>query len=100
MSATLLRVGRAFTPTVELADAGILLRDGVIESIGPREAVTLPAGAQELSAPDKIAVPGFIDVHIHGAAGHDVMEGTTEALAAVTTTVARRGTTSMVATTV
>ena len=100
MSATLLRVGRAFTPTVELADAAILFRDGVIEEIGPRDALTLPSGSQEIAALDKIAVPGFIDVHIHGAGGHDVMEGSSEALAAVTSTVARHGTTSMVATTV
>jgi N-acetylglucosamine-6-phosphate deacetylase len=100
MSATLLRVGRAFTPTVELADAGMLFRDGVIEETGSREALRLPSGAREISAPDKIAVPGFIDVHIHGAGGHDVMEGSVEALTAVASTVARHGTTSMVATTV
>lgn len=100
MSTTLLRAGRAFTPTVELADAGILFRDGVIEEIGLREALTLPSGSQEISAPDKTAVPGFIDVHIHGAGGHDVMEGSAEALNAVTSMVARRGTTSIVATTV
>ena len=45
-------------------------------------------------------MPGFVDVHIHGAGGHDVMEGTPEALATVTRTVARHGTTSLVATTV
>ena len=39
-------------------------------------------------------------MHIHGAGGHDVMEGTAEAIAKVTSTVARRGTTSLVATTV
>jgi N-acetylglucosamine-6-phosphate deacetylase len=100
MTRTLLRVGRAFTPTVELADAGILFRDGVMEEIGSREALTLPSGAQEISALDKIAVPGFIDVHIHGAGGHDVMEGSAEALTAVASTVARHGTTSIVATTV
>jgi N-acetylglucosamine-6-phosphate deacetylase len=100
MSATLLRVGRALTPTVEIANAGILLRDGVIEAIAPREGLTLPSGAREVSAPDQTAVPGFIDVHIHGAGGHDIMEGSTEALTAVTKMVARHGTTSIVATTV
>ncbi len=44
--------------------------------------------------------PGFVDVHIHGAGGHDVMEGTPEALAVVSRAVAQRGTTSLVATTV
>ncbi|HEY2646972.1 MAG TPA: N-acetylglucosamine-6-phosphate deacetylase, partial [Candidatus Acidoferrales bacterium] len=45
-------------------------------------------------------VPGFVDVHIHGAGGRDVMEGTREALEIVTATVAAHGTTSFVATTV
>jgi N-acetylglucosamine-6-phosphate deacetylase len=100
MNTTLLHVGRAFTPTKEIADAGILIREGVIEAIGPREALQLPAGAQEIHDAEATAVPGFVDVHIHGAGGHDVMEGTGEALRAVSGMVARHGTTSFLATTV
>ena len=100
MATTLLHVNRAFTPTVEIINAGILFRDGVIEAVGPREAISLPDGAQEILALDKTAVPGFIDVHIHGAGGHDVMEGTDSALAAISKKIARHGTTSFVATTV
>lgn len=100
MSTFLLHTARALTPTTEIPDAGIFVRDGVIAAIGPRQGVSLPAGAQEISAADQTAVPGFIDVHIHGAGGHDVMEGTDEALAAVARTLARHGTTSFVATTV
>jgi len=100
MSATLLHVGRALTPTAEIADAAILLRDGVIEAIGPRESLTLAPDAREISALDQTAIPGFLDVHIHGAGGHDVMEASAEAMAAVSKTVARHGTTSMLATTV
>lgn len=96
----LLQVGRAFTPTSELTDVGILVREGVIESIGPRSAVSLPAGAQEIRATDKIAAPGFVDVHIHGAGGHDVMEGTEGALDAISSMIGSHGTTSFVATTV
>lgn len=62
--------------------------------------MSLPVGAQEIAATGKIAVPGFVDVHIHGAGGRDVMEGTPEALSAVARTIAARGTTSFVATTV
>jgi N-acetylglucosamine-6-phosphate deacetylase len=100
MTTILIHAGRALTPATEIAEAGILIRDGVIEAIGPREGMTLPDGAQEISAIDKITIPGFIDVHIHGAGGRDVMEGNVTAMEAVAKTVARHGTTSFVATTV
>ncbi len=100
MDTLLLHTGRALTPTAEIADAGILIRDGVIEEVGPREGLRLPAGAREIHDADAIAAPGFVDVHIHGAGGHDVMEGAAECLGTVATTVARHGTTSFVATTV
>lgn len=97
---TLLHAGRALTPSAEILDAGILIREGEIEQIGPRAGMELPSGAREISASGKTAIPGFVDVHIHGAGGRDVMEGSAEALAAVTKAVARHGTTSLVATTV
>ncbi|HXY23149.1 MAG TPA: N-acetylglucosamine-6-phosphate deacetylase [Candidatus Acidoferrum sp.] len=100
MSTTLIQAGLALTPTAEIQDAGILIREGVIETVGPRKGITLPAGAQEIRAPDKTAIPGFIDVHIHGAGGHDVMEADKAALSAVTKKVAEFGTTSLLATTV
>jgi N-acetylglucosamine-6-phosphate deacetylase len=100
MTTTLLHVGRALTPTSEITNAGILVRDGVIEEIGLRESMRVPADAQEILAKDKTAIPGFVDVHIHGAGGRDVMEGSADALSGVTKTVARHGTTSFVATTV
>lgn len=100
MTTTVIHAGRALTPTGEIADAGILIRETVIEAIGPREGMSLPADATEISATDKSAIPGFVDVHIHGAGGRDVMEGSDEALSTVAKTVARHGTTSMVATTV
>src|SRR6266446_4643737 len=100
MATTLLHVSRAITPLTEIPDAGILLREGVIEAIAPRAAMGMPAGAQEIRATDKMAVPGFIDVHIHGAGGHDVMEGTGAAFRSMTRKVSEYGTTSLVATTV
>ena len=100
MTTTLIHVRRALTVTTEIVDAGILIREDVIEAISPRADMQLPNGATEISARDKTAVPGFVDVHIHGAGGHDVMEASKDAMHAVTTTVARHGTTSIVATTV
>lgn len=93
-------VSRAFTPRDEIAGAVILIDGSKIVAIGPRAQVAVPAGAVSREMPAVTAVPGFVDVHIHGAGGHDVMEATPEALDAVTKTVALRGTTSLVATTV
>jgi N-acetylglucosamine-6-phosphate deacetylase len=99
MATTLLHVSRAITPLTEIPDAGILLREGVIEAIAPRAAMSMPAGTREINVTDKIAVPGFLDVHIHGAGGHDVMEGSAKALGTVARTLAEHGTTSFLATT-
>jgi N-acetylglucosamine-6-phosphate deacetylase len=100
MSTTLIHAGRALTPATEIKDAGILVREGVIEAIAPRSSMSLPAGALEIQAADKIAIPGFLDIHIHGAGGSDVMEASAAALRAVTRKVAEFGTTSLLATTV
>jgi N-acetylglucosamine-6-phosphate deacetylase len=46
-----------------------------------------------------VLAPGFIDVHIQGAGGADVLDGTPEALATIARTLPRFGTTSFLATT-
>jgi N-acetylglucosamine-6-phosphate deacetylase len=46
-----------------------------------------------------ILVPGFIDIHIHGASGFDVMDGTQKALNGLASALPREGTTSFLATT-
>jgi N-acetylglucosamine-6-phosphate deacetylase len=91
---------RAFTPYEEIVDAVVVVAGGKIAEVGRRGDVSIPAGASRRETRGLTIVPGFVDVHIHGAAGHDAMEGTPEALAAIATAVARLGTTSLVATTV
>ncbi len=100
MQPTVIHANRAFTPFEEIQDAVIVIRGSKISAIGQRGKVELPRGVQEIEAGARIVVPGFVDVHIHGAGGRDVMEGTREALEIVAATVAARGTTSLVATTV
>ena len=41
--------------------------------------------------PEATLVPAYVDIHIHGCAGHDVMEATPEALGAIGTYLASRG---------
>jgi N-acetylglucosamine-6-phosphate deacetylase len=100
MQPIVIRSGRAFTPFEEIPDAVVVVQGSRISAVGPRGHVDLPRSAREVNAAGKTVVPGFVDVHIHGAGGHDVMEGTREALEIVSATVAEHGTTSFVATTV
>jgi N-acetylglucosamine-6-phosphate deacetylase len=79
----------------------ITIEDGRIDSVVSRGAGALPApGAGVLDFPGAMLGPAFVDVHIHGAAGHDVMEATPEALKAVGGFLATRGTGRFLATTV
>src|ERR1700747_552721 len=91
---------RALTPFEEIADPVLVIQGSKISAVGRWGAVELPRGGREIDARGKTVVPGFVDVHIHGAGGHDVMEGSPDALEIIAATVARHGTTSMVATTV
>ncbi len=50
--------------------------------------------------PDCTLTPGFLDIHFHGAAGHDVMEARPEALETVARYLARAGVTRFLPTTV
>lgn len=75
----------------------ILVEDGVIKKIGD-----LGAGADldVFDAGGRAVAPGFIDVHIQGAGGADVLDGKREALESISKTCARFGVTSFLATTV
>ena len=59
----------------------------------------LPARHYEF--PDNYSlVPGFIDLHIHGASGYDVMDNSQEALDKISMTLAKEGVTNFLATTI
>jgi N-acetylglucosamine-6-phosphate deacetylase len=83
-----------------LDDPVVLLEDGRVTSVTTRAASEIPTGARVLEFPGATLAPSFLDIHIHGAAGHDVMEATPEALVAVGGFLASRGTGGFLATTV
>ena len=91
---------RIFTPQREIRDGVVIVEGTRITGVGSRNEVTVPANAKRFEARGLTLVPGFVDVHVHGAGGHDVMEATPAALDAVAATLARGGTTSFLATTV
>ena len=74
-------------------EGSISFENGVITEIGPANA---PA---DVDAQGKYVVPGFVDVHTHGAMGEDFSDGKPEGLAPAARHYAAHGVTSFLATT-
>lgn len=81
-----------------MEDSALLLESGKISKIGKQSA--LPDEIQEIDGKGKIVIPGFIDGHIHGANGADVMDASNTALDSIASVLPREGTTSFLATTI
>jgi N-acetylglucosamine-6-phosphate deacetylase len=62
------------TPTSTIKDSVVVVEDGVITALGTREATQLPSNIKLTNFGDCTIAPGFIDIHIHGSAGFDVMQ--------------------------
>jgi N-acetylglucosamine-6-phosphate deacetylase len=74
------------------------VREGRISAVGHGAGVLASAG-QIVDLQEGYLVPGFVDLHVHGGAGHDFMDGTPEAFRAICQAHARHGTTSLCPTT-
>jgi N-acetylglucosamine-6-phosphate deacetylase len=98
MKRTLIAAGRIITPFEQLDKRDLLIGEGRILRIGA--AGTIRDFDRRIDAADKIVVPGFIDVHVQGAGGADVLDATPEALDVIALTCARYGVTGFLATTV
>lgn len=86
------------TETTVLESASVFIKEGCIAAIEKHfldkndvEVIDFP--------PHFHLVPGFIDVHVHGANNHDVMDASGEALHNISQALAKEGTTSFLATT-
>lgn len=89
--------GKIITPYRIITNHTLCIENGVITGIEP-EPVSFN-NALTIDAEGKYISPGFIDMHTHGAGGHDFMDGTLEAFLGATEMHASHGTTSLVPTT-
>ena len=89
------------SPGVDLRRARIVVKGRKIESVEPMEAKSaVPAGCETVvDVRGKYVVPGFIDVHLHGASGYDVCDATPEAITAIAEAKLAEGCTTFLPTT-
>src|SRR6202140_411097 len=68
---------RLYTPQEEIPDPLLLIEDGLISAVTSRAQTEIPSNATVLDLTKDFAgailAPGFVDIHMHGGAGLDVM---------------------------
>lgn len=90
-----------FTPA-DVWRPGWLLAEGKnIRALGPGDPPEFEPGRvnRRIDAGGKPLLPGFIDVHVHGAMGHEVMDASPDGLREMARYYARHGVTAFLATT-
>ena len=90
IKSVLLKNANVVLPDRELAGASVLVENRKIAAI---ESEIRAAGTEEIDLTGAILMPGFIDVHNHGAVGVDVMEATPGELLEVSQYLASQGVT-------
>jgi len=95
-----IEAGVLLTPVTRFQPGRLIIDGTSITDAGSATTVRVPSGAQRVEASQMLVVPGFIEPHIHGCGGADVMEGTYESLNVMSRTLSKHGTTSFLATTV
>jgi N-acetylglucosamine-6-phosphate deacetylase len=91
---------RLLTPTDTVEHPLVLVEQGCVLEISAPSSRQLPAGISVCDFRDGVMAPGYVDLHIHGSAGYDVMDDAAEALPAIEQLLARHGVTSYFPTTV
>lgn len=83
-----------------VSDHAVVVEGQKIKAIIPAAMIQhhLPAKQREFKPTDRM-IPGLIDLHVHGANNHDVMDGTPEAMQGLSEALAREGVTGFLATT-
>lgn len=91
--------GRVVTPIRLIGCGGVRIEDGVITHVfsgnGPMDDLG-ESDAQVIDARGRYISPGFVDIHLHGGGGADLMDGMVESLVTMCRIHASGGSTAIV----
>ncbi len=88
-----------YTPAEIIKNGSILIKGEKILRVGKVGESKLARKAEAFSFKNHLAVPGFIDIHLHGGANVDFMSASSESMAKALRSHLRNGTTSLLPTT-
>lgn len=63
-----------YTPLEEIQNPLVFVEGGVITDLASRSTREIPANTALIDFADAVITPGFVDIHMHGGAGLDVMQ--------------------------
>jgi N-acetylglucosamine-6-phosphate deacetylase len=86
---------RLLTPFRSIPRGGVVAEEGRIREVFSGQPPALGQVGLRIDLQGSYLAPGFVEVHTHGAGGHDFMDGTPEAVLAACRTHLRHGTTSI-----
>ncbi len=89
--------GEIITPDRNLGSGTVLIEDGVIT--GVEKGMVETSDFEDIDVSGLYVMPGFIDIHTHGAGGSDFMDCSLEACRAISAEHAKNGTTLLFPTT-
>jgi N-acetylglucosamine-6-phosphate deacetylase len=89
-----------YTPLSRIERPLVVIEGGTILRLGTQTESDLPIQAKIVDFGDCILAPGFMDIHIHGAAGFDLMQADRTGLEKIEKFLAAHGVTSYCPTTV
>ena len=92
--------GMVITPSKTIEKGVVVFEDGKITAVDQRNQLEVPENAKVIDASGKIVAPGFVDIHVHGGKGRDVMDASYEAIEEIAKFLVSHGTTSFVPTTI
>ena len=99
----IIKNGSVLTDRWQFEAVDVVLNGDRIAAILPREEQDLATGhntADVLDASGLLVIPGLVDIHIHGCAGHDFCDADPVALAEMAQFLARNGITSFLGTSI
>ena len=82
------------TPLERIEQPVILVEGKSIVKVATQTETEIPSGVKRVDYGDCVLAPGLVDIHIHGSAGHDVMQSDEQGLRRMEEFLATRGITS------